>query len=92
MRKDTNNLKFILTITPFLSKSNTKDWNLEETKDNGCTDTTDIVTIQFSFRAIYIYILMLYLTAIRKHWYLSKFSREIRDIVCTRMLDTPALL
>lgn len=56
MRKDTNNLKFILTITPFLSKSNTKDWNLEETRDNGCTDTTDIVTIQFSFRVIYMYI------------------------------------
>lgn len=53
MRKDTNNLKFILTITPFLSKSNTKDWNLEETRDNGCTDTTDIVTFQF-FRVIYI--------------------------------------
>lgn len=61
MRKDTNNLKFILTITPFLSKSNTKDWNLEETRDNGCTDTTDIVTIQFSFRAIYI--LMLHFAA-----------------------------
>lgn len=61
MRKDTNNLKFILTITPFLSKSNTKDWNLEETRDNGCTDTTDIITIQFSFRAIYI--LMLHFAA-----------------------------